>query len=109
VAVPALSSADWDVAARGAEPLLAGFWAEWCLPSHALAGALEAAAARHAGRLRVGLVDAERERALAERCGIRGLPTVVLLRDGREVLRRVGLMTGSELLGLLEATLGPRL
>jgi thioredoxin-like negative regulator of GroEL len=109
VAPAALAGSGWDEAALAAgPPLLAGFWAQWCLPSHALAGALEEAAARYAGRLRVGLVDADREPALAERYRIRGLPTVLLLRDGREVLRRVGLLTREELLKLLDASLAGR-
>ena len=103
MAVLALTASDWDAALAAGPPVLAGFWAEWCVPSHALAGALEAAAARYAGRLHVGLVDVDHEPALAERYRILGLPTGVLLRDGREVLRRVGLMTAAELSKLLDS------
>ena len=104
-AVLQFTGSDWDAQALAAgPPVLAGFWAEWCVPSRALAEALEAAAARHTGRLRVGQVDVDREAALAERYRIRGLPTVVLLADGREVLRRVGLMTRADLLKLLTSS-----
>ena len=103
-----LARSNWDAEALAAPtPVLAGFWAEWCMPSRALAGTLEAAATRYEGRLRVGLVDADREPALAERYRVQGLPTVVLLRDGREMLRRVGLLPREDLLELLDATLGP--
>jgi len=108
VAVLAFAESNWDkdaLASRAA--VLAGFWAEWCLPSHALEGTLEAAAARYDARLRVGLVDVDREPELAERCGIQGLPTLVLVQSGREVLRRVGLLSVPELLKLLDATLAP--
>jgi thioredoxin-like negative regulator of GroEL len=106
VAVGSFTVSDWDAAALApGPPVLAGFWAEWCLPSHALADALDEAAARHAGRLRVGLVDTDRDPALAERYRVQGLPTIILLRDGRELLRRVGMLTPQELLKLLDATL----
>jgi thioredoxin-like negative regulator of GroEL len=103
VAVAELRASDWDTQAGGSPiPFLVGFWAEWCVPSRHLAGALEAAAERHAGRLRVGLVDAEREPALAERYGLQGLPTVILFRSGSEVLRRIGLLTAAELSRLVD-------
>ena len=103
-----LARSNWDAEAGAAPGLvLAGFWAEWCLPSHALAGALEAAESLYAGRLRVGLVDVDREPELAERCRILGLPSVLLMQGGREVLRRVGLLPRKDLLELLEARLAP--
>ena len=86
-------------------PALVGFWADWCVPSRELAADLESIAARFGERLGVALVDVDRSPVLRGRHAVRGLPTLVLLRAGREVLRRVGLVSREALGRLLEDAL----
>jgi thioredoxin 2 len=71
-------------------PVLVDFYADWCGPCHMIAPHLEAIAAARAGKALVLKVDSDAEPGLAARFGIRGLPTVVAFRDGKETGRQVG-------------------
>lgn len=97
-----LTDQTWDQTA-GRGTVLAGFWANWCIPSRALQPLLEATARDFDGRLSVGLVDHDANPRLAERFRIQGLPTLILLEGGVEVDRRVGLMARDDLYRLLES------
>jgi thioredoxin 1 len=101
-----LTDAGWDESVRRGGPLLAGFWAEWCVPSRTLQPLLDAVAQDFDGRLRVGLVDHTANPGLAARYDIRGLPTLILFDQGVEVVRRVGVMPRSDLYRLLGTSLG---
>lgn len=66
------------------------FWAEWCAPCRALAPSLERLATDFADRAKVAKVNVDEAPALAERFGVRSIPTLVFFRDGAEVERTVG-------------------
>lgn len=71
-------------------PVLADFWAEWCAPCRAMAPVFEQAAARLEPRVRLVKVDTDREQEAARRYGIRGIPTLILFHQGRELARTSG-------------------
>jgi thioredoxin 1 len=82
------------------EPYLLDFSAVWCAPCRALDPILEEIAREQQGRLRVGKIDIDACPEVAARLGVRGAPTVVLFRGGREQGRLLGLTSKRRLLEL---------
>jgi thioredoxin 1 len=66
------------------------FWADWCGPCRALAPTIEELASQYAGRIVVGKLDVDENPATAERFGVCSIPTVVMMKNGKEVERVVG-------------------
>jgi thioredoxin 2 len=87
----AVSDGDLERVVRDAEvPVLVDFYADWCGPCKMMAPLLDDLAARHAGALLVGKLDTDRSPTMAARFQIRGVPTLIAFRGGREVAREVG-------------------
>jgi len=80
-------------------PLVVDFWAPWCAPCRMMAPAYEQAAARLAPGVLLAKLNTEAEPETASRFAIRGIPTLIAFKNGREVARRSG---ASDLPGLLQ-------
>ncbi|MCC7410057.1 MAG: thioredoxin TrxC [Gammaproteobacteria bacterium] len=78
--------------AGGDLPLVVDFWAAWCGPCRTMAPHFERVATELEPRVRLAKVDTEAAPALAAEYGIRSIPTLVLLRGGREIARHSGAM-----------------
>lgn len=104
-ALPTIDLAGADALARAPGVTLLDFGAERCMPCRALVPVLAALAEEYRGRVRVAAVDCDREPALAERYLVRSMPTLVVLRDGREVGRVVGLRPRAFVAGVLDRAL----
>src|SRR5687768_16052356 len=81
-------------------PVLVDFHADWCGPCKAMAPAVDQLAAAAQGKALVAKVNTDRAQATAQRFQIRGIPTVVLFRDGREARRVTGAMPFAALAAL---------
>ncbi|MBO0722974.1 MAG: thioredoxin [Blastocatellia bacterium] len=72
------------------EPVLVDFWAAWCAPCRMIAPAVESLAEKYQGKARVVKVNVDDNVVISSNYGIKGIPTLVLFRDGKEAERVVG-------------------
>ncbi len=83
----------FDKALGGSEPMLVDFWAEWCGPCRMLGPVIEQLADEYEGQgVIIGKVNVDEESELARRYGVMSIPTVILLKNGEEIDRKVGVM-----------------
>src|SRR5215510_4437201 len=72
------------------QPVLVDFWAEWCAPCRMLAPTVEAVANKYADTARVVKLNADYNPSVSQRYGIKGIPTLILFKNGKEEERVVG-------------------
>lgn len=84
---------------------LLDFWAEWCGPCKMIAPAIDELAKDYAGRAVVAKVNVDEVPSLAERFGVSSIPTLVILKNGSEVKRFVGVTRKEVLAAALDAAL----
>ncbi len=88
--------------------MLLDLWAPWCGPCRIVSPALERLARRHAGRIKLVKVDVDQSPRTAERFQVRGIPTLLVVRDGEVVARRTGAASEADFDGWLQAALPDR-
>jgi thioredoxin 2 len=82
--------ADFGVLTAGSTPVLVDLWAPWCGPCRTVGPLIEALAVELAGALKVVKVNVDLAPGVSQHFTVQGIPTLLLLRDGREVARQVG-------------------
>nr|MBF0683399.1 thioredoxin TrxA [Pseudomonas sp.] len=98
------SSFDSDVL-QSSTPVLVDFTATWCGPCKMIAPILDQVAAEYGERLNIVKVDVDDNQATAAKFGIRGVPTLMLFKDGEAVQTKVGAMSKSQLTDFLDKAL----
>ncbi len=89
---------------KSATPVLVDFWAEWCGPCRQIAPSLEQISNELAGAVTVAKIDIEASPLTPSRYGVRGIPTMMLFRDGQMAAMKVGAMPKAKILEWLAET-----
>jgi thioredoxin 1 len=86
-------------------PVLVDYWAEWCGPCRMIAPILDEVAGEYKGRLKVAKLNVDENQAVPAKYGIRGIPTLMLFKNGAVAGTKVGALSKSQLTAFLDSNL----
>lgn len=98
------ASFDSDVI-KSSTPVLVDYWAEWCGPCKAIAPILDEASKAYDGRLQIAKMNVDENRDIPAQYGIRGIPTLMLFKDGKLAATKVGALTKAQLTAFIDGNL----
>ena len=103
-----VDDADFETKVLGSDvPVVVDFWAEWCGPCKMMAPVFEKLAAEYEDKVGFAKVDVDENQEYAAKYGIRGIPTLLVIRGGEEVDRIVGYSPEDEIRTRLDSILAP--
>ena len=91
-----------DLVVQSDKPVLADFWAPWCGPCRAMSPAVEAVAEKLANDATVVKVNVDDNPSVSSKYNIRGIPTLILFKDGKEANRLIGLSSQEQIAALIK-------
>ena len=91
---------------RSPLPVLLDMWAPWCGPCRMIAPTIEQLATELAGRVKVAKLNTDENPMTGSRFNVRSIPTLLVLKDGKEIDRLVGALPKQEILRKLQAVIG---
>ena len=101
-----VTDASWDADVLEADgPVLVDYWAEWCGPCKMIAPILEEIAGEYSEKLKFCKIDIDSNEGTPPKYGIRGIPTLMLFRDGQVEATKVGALSKSQLAAFLDSNI----
>jgi thioredoxin 1 len=90
---------------KSTQPVLVDFWAEWCGPCKMIAPILDEVAGTYQGKLQIAKLNVDENREVPGKFGIRGIPTLMLFKDGQLAATKVGALSKTQLTEFLSQQL----
>ncbi len=101
-----LSDASFEAAVlKSNTPVLVDYWAEWCGPCKMIAPILDEVAGTYQGKLQIAKMNVDENREVPAKFGIRGIPTLMLFKDGQLAATKVGAMSKAQLTAFIDQQL----
>lgn len=101
-----ISDATFEAAVLNSkQPVLVDFWAEWCGPCKMIAPVLDEAATTYEGKLQITKLNVDENRDIPAKFGIRGIPTLMVFKDGQLAATKVGSLSKAQLTEFIEQQL----
>ena len=94
-----------DDVLKSEDPVLVDYWAEWCGPCKAIAPILGEVAEEYAGRVKIAKLNIDENPSTPPKYGIRGIPTLMLFKDGNVEATKVGALSRSQLSAFLDSNI----